>query len=110
MNFKAIVIIPAVLVIVLALFSFLIGWNLLTLITFWFLIVPVMAVLVPGMLKINFPVRESLTGLSLFYLCMIWMIYDQFQSDNFQLMLLSLVVNVGLVILITFSLKRAIKS
>src|SRR5688572_18337235 len=110
MSLKAIVIIPAILVILLALFSFIIGWNLLTLITFWFLIVPVIAVLVPGILKINFPLRESLTGLTIFYVCMIWMIYDKYQSDYFRLMILSLLLNIGLVTLMTFSLKRTIKT
>lgn len=51
----------------------------------------------------------SLTGLSLFYLVMILTTYSLYQTDYFKLMMISWVVNIGLVVLITVSLKPGVK-
>lgn len=109
-KLQAIFIIPFVLAILLVPFSKWIGWNLMTLILFWFLLAPILSAYLPKkILKTTNPLRESLIGLSVFYAVMVLMIYDQFQTDYFKLMMISWVVNSGVVTLITLSLKPAVK-
>jgi hypothetical protein len=80
--------------IVLIPYSMLIGWNLVTLALFWFIITPLAAFCLPALvLKNNNHLIESLTGLCIFYAIMVLMIYEHYQSDYFLIMMVSLVFN-----------------
>ena len=75
-------------------FSTLIGWNLLTMILFWFLIIPSLTFLLPIIFsKSRNHLIESIFGLVIFYGAMIIMIYDHHQTDYFKVMIISLVIN-----------------
>lgn len=102
-----IVIIPIVLSIILVPYSLWIGWNLPTLLLFWFGLIPVLAAYLPRISKFKNHLPQSLIGLAVFYLLMIFMIYENYQSDYFLVMILSWVFNTILVTaIIEFSRKR----
>lgn len=89
----------------LALYSLVIGWNLLTTILFWFIMVPLLAHYLPLLIsRRDLQPNQSILGLVLFYAIMVVMIYDHFQSDYFMLMIASLLINLG-----TISLIRALR-
>lgn len=86
-------------------FSLLMGWNLLTLLLFWFVIVPWIAIFLPAKISRNKGhLTESLAGLILFYAFMVFLIYEHYQSDYFFVMMASCLVNAGVVTVI--SLRR----
>lgn len=101
-GLKGALIIPFGLALVLVPYSLLIGWNLLTLLLFWFVILPILTLYLPTKVSRNTNhLVEALSGLMIFYAIMVFMIYDHYQSDFFQLMILSLLINAGLVTGIT---------
>lgn len=86
------------LVVVLVPFSLLIGWNLISLFLFWFVISPGLTIYLPTMVSGNrFHLFESLAGFVIFYAVMVFMIYDHFKTDYFQIMMLSFAINLILV-------------
>jgi hypothetical protein len=89
----AVLSIPVALFIALVPFSLLIGWNLVTFILFWLIVIPIVALHVPTFFKKNANVFQTLIGVGLFYAVMVFMIYDHYKTDYFQMMLVSLVVN-----------------
>lgn len=104
---KGTLIVPVVLTIVFIPYSLLIGWNLMTLLLFWFVIIPALTIYLPTMVSNNKNhLFESLVGLIMFYVFMVFMIYEHYQTDYFQIMMLSCVVNMILISAIT-GLKRA---
>ena len=81
-----------------------IGWNITTLILFWFALVPILSVYLPMKISNNKNhLPESLTGLILFYSIPIIMLYEQYQTDFFKIMIASCIINVGLVTLISLT-------
>jgi len=92
---KSMLLVATALTILLALYSLLVGWNLITALLFWFIIVPAAAVYVPGFVSRN---RnhwlEAVSGLVVFYGFMVFMIYSHYQSDLFQIMMWSAAINV----------------
>ena len=97
-NLKEIFIVPVGSFIALAFLSFTIGWNIFTLLVFWFLFIPLLASILPTLFsKDGYKLKQSLVGLIIFYVFMIFMIYEHFQSDYFLIMLLSLLVNICVV-------------
>ena len=103
-KLKGTLIVPIALMAVLIPFSMLIGWNLLTAILFWFVIVPPIAIYLPTTVSKNKGhLIETLSGLIIFYAFMVFMIYDHFKTDYFQIMIVSCVVNLVLVSLITWA-------
>ena len=93
-SLKGTLIVPGGLSIVLVPFSILIGWSLLTLVLFWFVLIPFLTIYLPSRIsKAGNHLLESLVGLTIFYAIMVFMIYDQYKTDYFQLMLVSFVVN-----------------
>jgi hypothetical protein len=94
-----ILVVPVGLSIILAPYSLLIGWNLVTLFLFWFVVIPLLATYLPPYVsgKENH-LMKSLAGLMLFYLCMVFMIYDHYQSDYFKVMMISAVINMIVVV------------
>ena len=106
-KLKGTLIIPIALAVVLVPFSILVGWNLFTLILFWFFIVPAIAILLPSWPSKNKNhVLESLVGLIVFYAIMVFMIYDHAMTDYFQIMILSCVINLVFVYLIGWTRKK----
>jgi hypothetical protein len=82
-------------------FSVLLGWNIVTLVLFWLVITPALAIYIPTRVSKN-PrhLFESLTGLSLFYAVIIFMIYEHYKSDYFQMMMVSYVLNIIMIVAI----------
>jgi len=106
-NFKQTLIVPLGAFIALILFSFTLGWNILTLLLFWFLFIPFLASTLPTIISKNeFNLRHSIIGLIIFYSFMVFMIYEHYQSDYFIIMLISLICNIGAVSLITWIRKN----
>jgi hypothetical protein len=100
----AIFAVPLGIFLILAPYSLLLGWNLLTSLLFWFILVPVLALYLPMIfLKKGLRVTPSLTGLVLFYGFMIFMIYDHFDTDLFTVMMASAVFNLALITAIGLS-------
>lgn len=86
--------VPIALAMVLVPFSMLVGWNLLTLISFWFVLVPTVAVYAPKLARLHKNgLFESLVGLLIFYAIVIFLIYEHYGTDYFQVMMLSLLIN-----------------
>lgn len=97
-KLKGITIVPLGLAIILVPYSLIIGWSGATLILFWFVLAPGLAIYLPTLVSGNkYHLFESITGLMLFYGIMAFMIYDHYKTDYFQLMILSCVINVILV-------------
>ncbi len=96
-------IIPIGVAISLAFFSLTLGWNLLTMFLFWFLLIPILANYLPRLIsKKDHYLKQSIIGLTLFYAFMVLMIYEHYQSDYFLLMMLSLISNIGIASLIVW--------
>lgn len=103
-KLKGTLIVPLGLAIILVPFSILIGWNLMTLILFWLLLTPGLSIYLPTLvLRNKNHLFESLVGLMIFYVIMVFMIYDHYKTDYFQLMILSCAINVILVSVITWT-------
>ena len=99
---KGTLIVPVVLAIVFIPYSMLIGWNLITLFLFWFVITPALTIYFPTRTSKNKNhLIESLMGLIIFYALIVYMIYEHYQSDYFQIMILSWVINVILISVVT---------
>lgn len=97
-QLKAILIVPAGLAIVLVPFSMLIGWNLISLIVFWFVLTPALIIYLPKVVSGNKShLLESLAGQIIFYCTIVFMIYDHYKTDYFQVVMMSFVVNLLLV-------------
>lgn len=93
-RLKQILIIPIGLVLALVPFSLLIGWNLFTLFLYWFIAVPLLSFHLPTLVKRNtHSLFSSITGLTIFYGFMVFMIYEHYQSDFFQVLIWSGVIN-----------------
>ena len=105
-NLLTALIIVAGIAIVLVPYSLLIGWNVLTLILFWAIIVPAIAINAPKLLPHIQPTTfGKLLGLFLFYAGMVFMIYEHYQTDFFLVMMLGAVENVIMVLLYDYAQK-----
>lgn len=105
-RIKGILIIPIGLALVLIPFSMFIGWNLITLLVFWFIVVPLLTIYLPHFVSRNRRhTHESIIGLCLFYTLMVFMIYSHSKSDFFEIMMVSWAVN-SIVVLAVTRLKR----
>jgi len=106
-KLKGTLIVPIGLTIILVPFSILIGWNLLTLIMFWFVLIPGLTIYLPTKFSRNRNhLIESLLGLIIFYAIMVFMIYDHYKTDYFQIMILSFVINLTLVSIFTLTRRQ----
>ena len=110
-QIKGILIVPLGLSIVLIPFSMIIGWNLVTLILFWFLIIPALTLYLPAKVSGNRNhVWVSLLGLIIFYAIMVFMIYDHYETDYFQVMILSGIINLFVVTAISLKWRLRIRT
>ncbi|HQQ96763.1 MAG TPA: hypothetical protein PLX35_05840 [Cyclobacteriaceae bacterium] len=92
-------------------YSLLIGWNGQTVILFWFIFIPALAIYLPTKTSKNRThFIESLAGLGLFYAFMVFMIYQQYQTDYFLVMIISCLVNLILVGVISKARKQGVQS
>lgn len=92
--FKGVFIVVITLFLALILFSFIIGWNLITLFLFWFIVVPVVSIYLPAkILKNEDWLLQAISGLVLFYGVMAFMIFRHYQTDYFKIMIISGGVN-----------------
>ncbi|RMG70389.1 MAG: hypothetical protein D6722_08760 [Bacteroidetes bacterium] len=81
----------------LAAVSLSVGWSLPTLLLFWLLITPALALNIPRWMdRKHADGKSSILGLVLFYVLMVFMIYEHDQTDYFRLMMYSLVINLGI--------------
>jgi hypothetical protein len=106
-KLKGTLIVPIGLTIILIPFSILIGWNVISLILFWFVLTPGLTIYLPTKLsrsKNHF--IESLLGLVIFYAIMVLLIYDHYKTDYFQIMILSFVINLTLVLIFAWTKKH----
>lgn len=87
-------IMPLGIFLVLMPYSLLIGWSLTSLVIFWFVIIPCLAVLIPRLILKKYHFTHPILGLLIFYTLMVWGIYDHWQSDYFLIMIVSLLVNI----------------
>ena len=91
---KGTFVVPLGLLVLLMPYSMLLGWNSLTLILFWFILVPGLSIFLPTKAsnsKSHF--LESLFGLIIFYAFMVFMIYEHYKTDYFLLMAISGALN-----------------
>ena len=102
--FKVAILIPLCVFVVLAPYSFLLGWNGITLIVFWFFVVPgVILYLSSRFFKDSGVTGKAMVSLITFYSIMVFMTYKHFQSDYFAVMLFSFLFNslvMGLVMIV----------
>ena len=95
-------IVPIGLAAVLVPYSLIIGWGLLSLILFWFVIIPITASILPFLISKNKNhLPESLAGLVIFYGLMVFMIYSHYQTDYFKIMLISFLINLFTIVVIS---------
>lgn len=79
-------------------FSFIMGWNLITLFLFWFILVPAVSIYLPAkILKTEDWLIQAFGGLVLFYGVMVFMIFKHHQTDYFKIMIVSGGVNLVVV-------------
>ena len=106
-SLKGIFAIPLGLSIVFFPFSMLVGWNLFTLFLFWFVLTPILTFYLSTKIsKVPKQLFESIMGLSIFYGVIVFMIYDHYKTDFFQIMILSFFINLIFVISFSFVQKK----
>ena len=99
-RLKGTLLVPVGLFVTFVPFSLLIGWNLIKLIIFWFVITPSLAIYLPKRISNNKDrLLQSLLGLIIFYAFMVFMIYDHYKTDYFKIMIFSCAMNLMLVAL-----------
>ncbi len=76
----------------------LLGWNLITLLLFWFILVPFISILSSRFYnKINKNWIAAITGCIIFYLFMVFMIYSHYKTDFFKVMMISSVSSIFII-------------
>jgi hypothetical protein len=97
------VFIPVCVLAVLVPYSLLLGWNVWTLLLFWFIIHPVVTIyLSVKLLKGYYRMSQAILALLSFHAFVIFMIYDHYQSDYFLLMIVSMVYNTLVMLVVVF--------
>ncbi len=110
-QLKGTLIVPICLAVILVPFSILIGWNLITLFLFWFVLIPTLTLYLPTRISKNKShLLESLVGLIIFYAIMVFLIYDHYKTDYFKIMIISCAINFLLVAVITLNRIRVTKT
>ena len=106
-KLKGTLIVPSGLAVILVPYSLLIGWNSITLILFWLVLTPGLTIYLPTLVSASKNhLFESLLGLTLFYAIMVFMIYDHYKTDYFQLMIWSCAINLVMISLITWARRQ----
>jgi len=106
-RLKGTLLVPVGLFLVLVPFALFIGWNLITLLVFWFAVVPLLTLYLPHVVfRSQRHVYESLGGLYIFYCATMLLIYGHYKSDFFELMMVSWLVNTFAVLAISTATKK----
>ncbi|MBT3208038.1 MAG: hypothetical protein HN704_08015 [Bacteroidetes bacterium] len=75
-------------------YSLLFGWNVISVIVFWFFLVPLVSI---AAARFYFNEKKqylvSIVGCFLFYMCMLFMIYEHYLSDFFVMMMISMITS-----------------
>ena len=110
-RLKKTLIVPFMLIVTLIPYSMVIGWNLATLMLFWFIIVPGLTIYFPSFVsRQGSHLLESLLGMIIFYGLMVSMIYDHYQTDYFGIMITSCVINLLLVSVIMWIIRPGVQT
>ena len=110
-QLKETLIVPVGALLSLAIFSLAIGWNLLTALLFWFIIIPLLINKLPSIIsKKGHYLQPSLIGLIIFYAILVFMIYEHYQTDLFWIMMVSFGFNLLLVLFVTWVRKENMDS
>ena len=110
-KLKGTLVVPVGLFLILIPYSLLLGWNVLTLLGFWFIITPILAIYLPERITNQKDhLFKSMVGLVLFYAIMVFMIYEHYDTDYFKVMMVSLMVNLIVVSVVTWPRKLEAKT
>jgi hypothetical protein len=83
-------------------YSIFLGWNLFTALFFWFILLPIAANRSASFFRSSGHLLSAILGVLLFYAFMIFMIYEHYNSDLFQVMFYSLPVSLFLLLLYNY--------
>ena len=92
------IIIPMFTLLIMGGYSWLIGWNFLSALGAWFILVPLATFSLSNLFGLKQTWHSGISMLCL-YAWMIFGIYDHYQSDLFVLMMLSLIYNTFILVL-----------
>ena len=101
-GLKLVILVPLGAMIFLAGYSLIAGWNLITLLLFWFIILPFLVFSLARLLHMR-QVWQSMIALLCFYGWMTFLIYDHYQTDYFMVMIASLLYNSFIIMLVMLS-------
>ena len=105
-----ILVVPIGLFLALIPFSIFPGWNLLTVILYWFVITPFLSIVLPRLIIGNKNhLAESSLGLVFFYGFMVFMIYKHYESDLFKTMLVSFIFNLLVIGIVKLKTKHKVQ-
>lgn len=94
--------VPIGIALVLIPFSLLIGWNIVTVLIFWFILTPVITVYLPRLVsKRKNMLAESIAGILISYAIMFFMIFDHYQTDMFFMIMVSCGFNMLVITMIS---------
>ena len=86
----SIIIVTLSLIGVLIPYSLFLGWSLIKVVVFWFLMVPFISILTARFYsKEKKQILPSVIGCFIFYLFTVFMIYNDYKSDYFKIMIIS---------------------
>lgn len=79
-------------------------------ILFWLILTPGLTIYLPTLISNNQDhLFESIAGLVIFYGMMVFMIYEHYKTDFFQLMMLSCLINIVLVVVVTWARRLGVQ-
>ena len=88
--------------VVLVPYSLFLGWNLITTLFFWFILLPIVANLTSYFFRSPDNLVAAVLGEVLFYAFMIFMIYKHYKSDVFTVMVYSILPTLFLLLLYNY--------
>jgi len=92
-----------VLFLVLVPYAMVLGWNLITAVTFLYILIPVLSYLCTKVFITSNRLLTSISGALFFYAFMIFMIYKHYKSDQFQIMIYSIIPTVIVLIILHYA-------
>jgi hypothetical protein len=105
---ERIILVPIELFAFLVPFASLLGWSLFSAVFFWFIVIPALAFGIPCWLcNQKIQLGESLVGLIVFYATMIFLIHKHYQTDLFQVMMVSLLSNLAVFAIVKVVQRKA---
>jgi hypothetical protein len=99
---KMIILVPLFTLVIMGVYSWLFGWNLLTASGAWLILVPLAVFSLSNLVGLR-KIRQSGISILCFYAWMVFGTYDHYQSDFFVLMMLSMLYNALIIVLVILS-------